>query len=108
MVDFDKTEIEIDEYDEEILRNLKHLYTTKTGERPLDRGFGLDVELIGLPMDVALNEYAVEVNEKTQMYEPRVEVEEVTFKTDAKNGAIIPHIKLIKVDSEELEEEDGY
>lgn len=104
MVDFGSVEIELNSEDEEIIRNLRHLYSTKTGERPLDREFGLDIDLIGLPMDVAENEYAVEIVEKTERYEPRVEVEKVTFKQVSKEGKLIPHIKLKKVGSEEEDE----
>lgn len=108
MVDFGSAEIELNDEDEEIVRNLRHLYSTRTGERPLDREFGLDIDLVGLPMEVAENEYAVEIVEKTERYEPRVEVEEVTFKQVAEAGILIPHIKLKKVDSAEMEEEDEY
>lgn len=108
MVDFGKVELELDTQNKEIIRNLRHLYSTKTGERVLDREFGLDIDLIGLPMDVAKNEYAIEVIEKTERYEPRVEVEEVTFKQNEEDGKLIPHIKLKAIDSEETEEDDGY
>lgn len=108
MVDFGNVEIELNVEDEEIIRNLRHLYSTRTGERPLDREFGLDIDLVGLPMDVAENEYAVEIVEKTERYEPRVEVEEVTFKQVSEEGNLIPHIKVKKVDIEETEEDDEY
>lgn len=108
MVDFGTAEIELSGGNSEIIKNLQHLYSTRTGERPLDMEFGLDINLIGLPMDVAKSEYALEVIEKTERYEPRVEVEEVTFKQAAEGGVLIPHIKLKKADSEEMEEEDEY
>lgn len=108
MVDFGKAEIELNGGNKDLIRNLQHLYSTRTGERPLDREFGLNIEIIGLPMDVAKSEYALEVIDKTERYEPRVEVEEVIFKQVEEDGVLIPHIKLKKVDSEEMEEEDEY
>ena len=105
MIDIGNFEIELDTEDEELLMCLQHLYSTKTGERPLDREFGLDIDIIGMPMEVAKNEYAVEVVEKTERYEPRVEVEEVEFTYDEKEGKLFPKIKLVLVEGEE--EDDG-
>lgn len=105
MIDIGNFEIQLDTEDKELLMGLQHLYSTKAGERPLDREFGLDIDIIGMPMDVAKNEYAVEVIEKTERYEPRVEVEEVEFTYNAKEGKLFPKIKLVLLEDEE--EEDG-
>ena len=105
MIDIGNFEIELDTNDEDILMCLQHLYSTKTGERPLDREFGLDADIIGKPLDVAQNEYAVEVIEKTERYEPRVEVEEVEFVYNENEGVMFPKIKLVLAEDEE--EDDG-
>ena len=104
MIDTNNFEIEMDSENEDILMCLKHLYSTKAGERPLDREFGLNADFIGMPMDVAQNEYAIEVIEKTERYEPRVEVEEVEFEYNELQGVMIPKIKIILAEEEEEDE----
>lgn len=93
------------EYDfaeiEEIKRNLNILYSTKEGEQPLDREFGLNCDFVGEPLPIAQNMFSLEVVRKTAMYEPRVSVREVAFTVNENNGTLMPQIFL-----EEGEEED--
>lgn len=92
---------------EEILRNLNTLYGTAAGSVPLDREFGLDHEFLDYPIDVAQNMVALEITEKTELYEPRVEVIEVTFKSDAENGKLIPTVLIARAENvDDLEEGD--
>ncbi|WP_167955142.1 lysozyme [Anaerosporobacter faecicola] len=87
--------------DDEIMQGLKTLYTTPEGTIPLDRVYGLNQDFIGYPTELAKNMYALEVINKTEVYEPRVEVD-VSFE-DSEDGKIIPVIKIKK--SEEGDEE---
>lgn len=80
---------------EEIVRNLTTLYGTIAGTVPLDRNFGLSKECISYPIPVAENMIALEITEKTELYEPRVEVEEVTF-TSSLDGVLIPKVVLTR------------
>lgn len=73
---------------------LETLYSIRAGSQPLDRNFGIDYDgVVGYPLNVAQNMLALEIIEKTNIYEPRVEVESVSFKTNT-NGQLIPHVKL--------------
>lgn len=87
----------------EIARNLNTLYGTIAGTVPMDRNFGLNNDFVDYPPDVAKNMIALEMTEKTELYEPRVEVNEVTF-TSTIDGTIIPNIILKKA---ELSDEGG-
>ena len=58
----------------EIVRCLETLYGTETGEQILDRDFGISLDIIDLPMSVAVAKIAQEIIEKTEKYEPRAEV----------------------------------
>ncbi len=64
---------------EDIKRCLETLYQTPEGTCPLDREFGLSQDLVGLPLDVAQNEFALEIIEKTERYEPRASIKDILF-----------------------------
>ena len=55
----------------DIKRCLECLYQTAEGTCPLDREFGLNTDFVGMPMDVAKSQFAVEIIDKTDRYEPR-------------------------------------
>ena len=74
-VTFDYSDGEADD----IKRCLETLYQTPEGTCPLDRDFGLSQELVGLPLDVAQNEFALEIIEKTERYEPRASIKDILF-----------------------------
>lgn len=59
---------------EEIDRNLSALYSTPAGTCAGDRSYGLAIQNIGKPAPVAENLLALEIIEKTEIYEPRVTV----------------------------------
>ena len=64
---------------EDIRRCLKNLYSTPAGSVVGDREFGLSwAALDNIPVD-AESDYALEVMQKTDRYEPRVKVTEVNF-----------------------------
>lgn len=82
----------------EIKRCLENLYGTKAGTQPMDRNFGINDQFVGMPIEVAENMLTLEIIEKTEMYEPRVKVNSITFEVDSENGRITPTIKLEKGD----------
>lgn len=71
-----------DPLEREIIRNIRTILTTPIGTCPLYRDFGIDVSMVDEPMDVAKNLYAVAVMEAVEKWEPRVQVQEVTFTPD--------------------------
>ena len=54
-------------------------YQTAEGTCPLDREFGLNTDFVGMPMDVAKSQFAVEIIDKTDRYEPRATVKDINF-----------------------------
>ena len=59
---------------EELDTRLNALYSTRAGDQPMDREFGIDTsEVIGMPPEAAKNTLAVEIVEKTNKYIPEVE-----------------------------------
>ena len=94
---------------EDVLACLRCLYSTVEGTCPMDREFGITIEAVDKPPQIAKNIYALDVVEKTEKYEQRVEVKEVTFELVGEK--LIPHIKLIEnedYDSEEEEDEEEW
>ena len=71
------------------------LYGTREGSQPLDRNFGLSNSFVGKPVPVARNEFVLEITQKTEQYEPRVCVTDVTFQADD-SGKLIPLIRIGK------------
>lgn len=88
---------------EDIRKCLATLYSTAEGEQPLDREFGLSREYLNYPLPAAKSVYALEVVNKTAIYEARVAVDSITFEQDNLNGNLIPIIHLVKGDEEEVE-----
>lgn len=91
---------------EELDTRLNALYSTRAGDQPMDREFGIDTsEVIGMPPETAKNTLAVEIVEKTNKYIPEVEVSDVTFSSDIE-GRLVPVIHITTNDDLEEEEED--
>lgn len=91
---------------EEIKECIETLLSVRAGSQPLDRDFGIDYEgTTDLPAEVAKNTLAVEITEKIETYEPRVEVDSVSF-TTGEGGQLIPIVSIIKSDLEDDTEGD--
>ena len=64
---------------ERIKRNLDCLYSCVEGTCPGDRSFGLNQDFLSLPLPVAQNRLSLEIIQKTEQYEPLVEVMDIQF-----------------------------
>lgn len=81
---------------EDVKRCLETLCSIRAGSQPLDRNLGIDYDgVMGYPINIAENMLSLEIIDKVKTYEPRVEVESISFKAD-ENGQLIPHIHFIK------------
>ncbi len=75
---------------------LETLLSIRAGSQPLDRELGIDFdEIVGYPIDVAKNMLSLEIIEKVDRYEPRVEVDSIEYE-DNTDGLLCPHIHFIK------------
>ena len=80
----------------DVKRCLETLCSIRAGSQPLDRNLGIDYDsVVGYPINVAENMLALEIIDKINTYEPRVEVNSVSFEHNA-NGQLIPHIYVTK------------
>jgi len=78
---------------EDVLRCLRNLLMTPAGTVPLDRDFGINQAMLGMPLDVAQSLLAVEIIDKVDRYEPRVSVTEVELKPNV-DGQIIAKVVI--------------
>ena len=78
---------------EEIMQNIKTLFTTPVGTVPFDRDFGIDFSILDLPVLQAKAKLTIEYIEKVKKYEPRVRVTEVTFEAN-QEGTLNPKVVI--------------
>lgn len=90
---------------EEIQRNLDLLYSTKAGTCPGDRNFGLEQTFEGCPINIAKNLFALEVTEKTEVYENKAEILNIEY-TQSADGNLTPKITIGPKDPEDAEDAD--
>ena len=94
-VDLDESGFSPEEF-EDVKRCLETLLSIQAGAQPLNRELGINYDgVIGFPMNVAENMLSLEIIEKVNIYEPRVEVESITFKAGS-DGQLLPHIRFVK------------
>lgn len=77
-----------------VLQNLALLYATKQGTVPQYREFGLPMEFIDRPIDVAKSLAIAEITEATETFEPRAKISNISFEIDAVNGRLIPIVEV--------------
>ena len=104
-------EIEADEGYEipaEIIEGISFLLQTNTGTYPMNRDFGIDQDLLDEPLNTMRPLLAIEIKDKIEKYEPRVEVDDVDFRYDEETKTLIPIISLSPSGYEEEEDEEEY
>ena len=89
----------------EMQRNLDLLYSTRAGTCPGDRNFGLEQTFESCPTNVARNLFALEVIEKTEIYESKAEILNIEY-TQAEDGNLTPKIIVGAKDQEDTEESE--
>ncbi|MFR4441210.1 MAG: GPW/gp25 family protein [Hungatella sp.] len=65
----------------ELMRTLTTLFSTRAGSQPADRDFGISWECLDEVPEVAESLFCMEAEKKVARYEPRVQIEEITFGT---------------------------
>ena len=85
--DGDSTELE------DIARCVRNIILTPAGTCPLYRDFGISYDSVSHPVQVAMNEVALEIMEKIEKYEPRVESCKVSFEGRSRRDERQPESK---------------
>lgn len=89
---------------EEIMQNVRTILTTVKFSVPLDRDFGIAGDVIDTQIDESTQAHLqAEIFDALRRYEPRVEVVQIQFKAEEKEGVIIP-VVCIKIKEEYINE----
>ena len=78
---------------EEIVQNLRTILNTAVGTVPLDRDFGVPVDLTDKPMPIAQARLTAQIVKAVRRYEPRAAVKRVTYTGDA-DGRLVPKLEV--------------
>ena len=93
----------------EILEGLHFLCGTAEGTFPMNREFGINADIIDQPLPVVKQLLPIELKEKIERFEPRVEVSDISFDYDEDSMNLIPKIQIeLKDDWNKVEEDDEY
>lgn len=79
---------------DEILQNVRTIVTTVKGTVPLDRGFGIDISDLDLPIEISKAKMTAQIMDLVEEYEPRVEVLEVQYRQDDLEGRLVPMLTI--------------
>lgn len=100
-------ELDSESFSEEELNDINecvsNLLSTIAGEQGLDRNFGIETrEIMDAPTEEAENLIALEIIEKIDKYEPRVEVDDIEFEYNGE-GKMIPKVYFKKREADDEE-----
>lgn len=86
---------------DEIVQNIRTLLSTYIFSVPLDRRLGISADIIDLPLD-GVNTASLEstILDAVRMYEPRVEVRQISFRTNIDTQTIVPVVDVVIKGSE--------
>lgn len=86
---------------EEVLQNVAVILSTPKFSVPLDRGLGLSQRFLDKPIQAAQPILISEVMDAIEEYEPRAEIENVSFVLGEKPGTMIPVVEVNIIGNEE-------
>lgn len=75
-------------------REVALLLSTREGTMPLDRGFGLNMDFLDMPQEVAKSLYTAEVTQKIPFFIPTVRVQKVTW--SHADGKLSPKVVITR------------
>lgn len=82
-------------YAASVLQNISLLLNTKRGTVPMYRDFGLPMEFIDKPIDVAETIAYAEISEALEEFEPRAELLDVAFeKTSDGRMSVVAEVSI--------------
>lgn len=79
---------------EEVLQNLAMIIQTAAKSVPLYRDFGTSATYLDKPTPAAETLIVSEIYEAVEKYEPRAEIQNISFETDAKTGKLSPCLEV--------------
>lgn len=90
----------------DIIEGLSFLISTYTGKYPMNRDFGINQDLLDEPLTTIKPLLGLEIKEKIEKFENRVEVTDVDFEYNSDTGALTPIISLALAEAEDDDEDE--
>ena len=78
----------------EVVQNVYRLLLTPKYSVPLERTMGMENEVVDAPITEAPDLLIAEILEVIHLWEPRVEILDVTFRADGQAGHLVPTIRM--------------
>ena len=78
---------------EDVQRCIAVLLSTRADSVAMDREFGLSWDFVDLPVEAAQAALTAEIVAKIAKYEPRAQVQNVTY-TIGDDGTLLPHVEV--------------
>ena len=78
---------------EEVMQNVRTIISTMKYDVPLDRAFGINGDVVDLPLPVAQAKLTSEIFTAIKRYEPRAVIEGINFTADL-NGRLVPTVEV--------------
>ena len=80
---------------EEIAQNVRTILATVKNSVPLDRGFGIDKQILDLPIGIARAKITAAVVVAINKFEPRVRVKRVFYSdSNSSDGQLTPNVEV--------------
>ena len=77
----------------EIIQNVKNILATTRGSIPLHRDFGIDPDIIDLPVNQAKAKLVNDIIIQVKTFEPRAVIKKISFHSDI-NGRLFPILEV--------------
>ena len=78
----------------EVIQNLWALYSSIEFEIPLDMGLGLSARYVDKPIETAKALMTADIHEKTEKYEPRAKIVNISYEADKESGKLKPIVEV--------------
>ena len=82
--------------EEEVHQNIRFLLATQKGSIPLNRDFGISLDLLDNPTPVAKQKLIAEIISAVEKWEPRAKVTKVWFEEDS-TGKLKPQVSFATI-----------
>lgn len=96
----DSYSLDLDQSDEvlSVIQNVSLIINTKKGTIPMHRDFGLPMEFVDKPLDVAETIAVAEITDALEKFEPRAKLENLTFeKTKDGEMSLVVEVSIVEV-----------
>jgi phage baseplate assembly protein W len=87
-------ELEPKSLEEEVHQNIRFLLDTQKGSVPLNREFGISLDLLDNPTPAAKQKLIAEIITAIEKWEPRAKVTNVSFE-ETPQGKLKPQVKFV-------------